>query len=184
MNKFKTTSTPDIHASKIGQLDTSGGRGGGRGRGRGGYRGRGRGRCGRGSRGRSYDPHSMLRQCTANGNFTPQARIYESDDWNSLQPHQRLQVQNLKIEQGQINGRAPPHGFVLENGVAQPSARLVAAAQQSLSGQTTSGAPNMMQLPPPPQTDLPPVPPVIDTNSTQAGATFVSLSVELRAFLF
>ena len=178
MNKFKTMSTPDIRSSRIAQLESGGGRGRGRGRGnyRGGGRGRGRGRgrgkYGRGGRGRGFNPYSMSRQYNTTGNFTAAARIYESDEWNTLSPQQKAQVQNLKIEEGWINGYTPPHGFVLDNGVAKPSTRLVAAVQQSMIGQTNSTSGQMIQLPPPPQGNLPPIPPIIDTNANQAGASF------------
>jgi hypothetical protein len=179
MTKFKTMSTPDTRSSRISSMDTAPRRGGGRGRGgrfksrggRGGrHYGRGRGRSGRGGRGRGFNPYSMTRDYS-NGTFRPIAKIYHPDEWYALTPQQKQQVMDLKIEQGWINGQTPPHGFVLNhNGEATPSTRLVAAVQQSIAGDT-SNAPAMVQLPPPP-VGTAPVPPIISTNSTQAGASF------------
>ena len=59
-----------------------------------------------------------------------------------------------------------------DNGYAKPSTHLVAAVQQSIVGQTTLNNNNMVQLPPPPHNLVPPIPPVIDTNASHAGASF------------
>jgi hypothetical protein len=183
MTKFKTMSTPDTRNARIANLGTAPGNDGGRGRGRGGRGrgrgrfggrgfGRGRGRHGRGGRGRGFNPYSMSRDYT-NGNFTPAAKIYNHDEWYNLSIQQKQQVVDLKIQQGWINGQTPPHGFVLNNnGHAVPSTRLVSQVQQSLSGNQSQGQ-SMVQLPPPPPPGrAPTVPPVIDTNASQAGASF------------
>ena len=115
----------------------------------------------------------MTRDYNADGNFSAAAKIYNSDEWYHLSSQQKQQVVNLKAEQGWINGQTPPHGFVLDNnGHAKPSTHLVAAVQQSLSTQTNSTGQQMIALPPPPQGNFPPVPPIIDTNASQAGASF------------
>ena len=183
MTKFKTMATPDTRTARIANLGTAPGVDGGRGRGRGGRGrgrgrfggrgfGRGRGRHGRGGRGRGFNPYSMSRDYT-NGNFTPAAKIYNHDEWYNLSIQQKQQVVDLKAQQGWINGQTPPHGFVLNNnGNAVPSTRLISQVQQSISGNQSQGQ-SMIQLPPPPPPGrAPTIPPIIDTNASQAGATF------------
>lgn len=115
----------------------------------------------------------MSRDYNNDPNFTAQARIYSPDEWYHLSAQAKQQVMNLKVEQGWINGQTPPHGFVLDNnGFAKPSTHLVAAVQQSLIGQTSSSNQTMIPLPPPPPANAPPVPPVIDTAASHAGASF------------
>lgn len=114
----------------------------------------------------------MTRDYGNDSNFTAQAKIYTPDEWYHLSSQGKQQVVTLKSEQGWINGQTPPHGFVLDNsGFAKPSTHLVAAVQQ-YTAQTPSPNPQMIQLPPPPQGNHPPVPPVIDTSASNAGASF------------
>ena len=115
----------------------------------------------------------MTRDYSSNSNFKPLAKIYGSDEWYHLSIQQKQQVHNIKSEQGWVNGQTPPHGFILDdNGYAKPSTHLVAAVQQSIIGRTDSTNTDMVQLPPPPQFIAPPIPPVINTDASQAGASF------------
>ena len=84
----------------------------------------------------------------------------------------KQQVVTLKSEQGWINGQTPLHGFVLDNsGFAKPSSHLVSVVQQ-FTAQTPSLNQHMIQLPSRPQGDQHPVPPVIDTKTSNAGTSF------------
>ena len=171
MTKFKTLSKESTQTSQIASLNTAG-RGRGRGRGRGGRNGRGRGRGRRGGRGGSYNPYSLNPPSSGNASFTPQAKIYTPEEWSTLSVVQRRSIQELKAEQGWINGQTPPHGFVIgQDGFAAPSTHLVAAVQQSIQNSNESNT-----LPPPPSRIVPqpssPVPPIINTNASSAGASF------------
>ena len=179
MTKFKTLNTPDIRQSRISALGSSE-RGRGRGRGYRGGRGRGgrgRGRYGRGGRGRGrygYNPYSMSRNYNSQESFTPVAKMYTSEEWQALNPQQRRQIHDLKASQGWINGQTPPPGFTIQDdGSAAPSSHLVAAVRQSMIGNTnTSNGSTMIPLPPPPPPIVPGIPPIINTNPSQAGASF------------
>ena len=172
MTKYRTMSKPDENrSSRISNMNTGRGRGRGRsGCGRG--QGRGTRRRGRGGGGSRYNPYSMTRPY--GNNFTAEARIYPREQWNYFSDDQRNEVHDLKVKDGWINGQTPPQGFELNNdGYAIPTTRLVSAVQQF-----TSRLANNVPLPPAPNAHAaitpPPdtVPPVVDTNARQAGATF------------
>ena len=156
------------------------GRGNGRGRGRG---GRGRGRGGRGRSGSRYNPYSMT--APLGDNFRAEAKVYTSDEWSSMSAHQRQQVQDLKIQDGWVNGSTPPPGCVLDqHGYASASNTLVAAIRRTMIGATSttgSTAPPLppppsphtsFGIPPPPPSATSPVPPIINTNAQNAGSSF------------
>lgn len=177
MTKFKTMSTDDTRTTQISEVGSGrGGRGRGRGRGRGAGRtggrtgrgrGRGRGRQGRGGRG--HNPYSLAASYTQGG-FAPVAKVYGSDEWYALSQDQKQQVAELKAREGWINGQTPPPGFVLDNnGKATPSTHLISAVQQSI---VASQGTSFIQLPPPPANGVPPIPPIIDTSASRAGASF------------
>ena len=184
MTKFKTMAEEPSRTSRIASL-TAGGRGGRTGRGRSGRggrggrgfgRGRGRGRycSGRHRQGyQGYQPYSLARNF---GNFTPEARIYTSDEWAQLTHQQRQMVQELKIQEGWTNGQTPPVGCVIDqHGYATASTTLVAAVQRSISAANTSlppAQPRSVPMPPPPARTIAQVPPVINTQASQAGASF------------
>ena len=181
MTKLRTLTSSDSRHSRISNLNSDsgdrGGRGGGRGRGRGGRGrgGRGRGRGGRGGRGNRYSPYSMTRSYGGQSNFNPKAKNYERHEWESLSSYQKTQVQELKAQQGWINGYTPPPGFNLDdNGFAVPSNTMVAAVRHHIGITETSmnnSNGTMVPLPPPPIREAP-VPPIIETNPNQAGMSF------------
>lgn len=182
MNKVRTLSTQDTRNTRIAAFNTNntgneGGRPhGGRGRGfrgRGGRGGRGRsargsGR-GRGGRGRGFY-HNLYNPYRVNTNFRPEARNYPRDEWDNLTNDQKLQIQQLKANEGWVNGYTPPHGFSLnDRGYPVPSHAMVSAVQSIIGNTNTST--NTTFLPPPPVGDVP-VPPVINTVASQAGNSF------------
>ena len=144
--------------------DRSGGRGRGgrnynsrgRGRGRGSYRGRGRG---------AYHPYQLARNYVSN--FTPEARVYASEEFKNLTRQQKQQITDLKASQGWIDGNTPPPGFVLDSeGRPSVSTHIVSAVQASIANTNTT------TLPPAPVGENPPVPPVINTIASTAGQSF------------
>ena len=154
------------------------GRGTGRGRGRG---GRSRGRGGRGRSGGRFNPYSMA--APYGNNFKAEAKVYTSDEWSALSAQQRQQVQDLKIQDGWVNGSTPPPGCVLDqHGYASASTSLVAAVHRSIISAASTGGSISPPLPPPPTLGTafvppppsvaPPVPPVINTNAQSAGSSF------------
>ena len=113
------------------------------------------------------------------GNFTPEARIYSSDEWSQLTPQQRQMVQDIKAREGWTNGQTPPAGCVIDqHGYATASTTLVAAVQRSISIASTEGTmpppppPRTVPMPPPPTRTMVQIPPVINTQASQAGASF------------
>lgn len=133
-------------------------------------RGRGRGH-GRGYRG--YNPYQMSRSYGEDSNFKPEAKSYQRDEWESLSSNQKSKVTELKAQQGWINGYTPPPGFTLDDkGYAVPSNALVSAVQRHIGAASMQPeSSSVASLPPlPPSTQ--PVPPVIETNPRQAGASF------------
>ena len=144
--------------------DKSGGRGRGgrsyntrgRGKGRGSNRGRGRG---------SYNPYQMARAYVSN--FTPEARVYSTEEFKNLSRQQKQQITDLKASQGWIDGNTPPPGFVLDSqGKPTVSTHIVSALQASIANTNT------ITLPPPPSEETPPLPPVINTIASTAGQSF------------
>ena len=178
ISKVKTLTIGSGRSSKIGALGTQQGRGRGRGRGRGGRgrHGRGQGR-GRG-RGRGNNPYSLSRPFTGGANFVPEAKIYERDEYKKLSADDQHKIVELKAAAGWINGYTPPHGFTLDNnGYATPSTSLVSAVQAHISQtSTSSGAPGTWAvgtpLPPHPGNNIPPIPPIINTDPHHAGNAF------------
>ena len=187
MTKFRTLANETPRTSRIANVGIHSGRGrGGRsGRsGRHGGRGRGRGRYGRGRRsGHAFSPYSFTPP-NDDPNFRPESRVYSSDEWRALSRHQRQQVQNLKSTEGWVNGSTPPPGCVLDqHGFATASTSLVAAISRSISATQSQ---QHASLPPAPsgnpiqspltQSRSNPhgasVPPVINTNASQAGSSF------------
>ena len=154
-----------------------GGRATGRGRG-GRFNGRGGGRFGRGGRsngrGRSFNPYSMNRRY---GAFTPEAKIYEFDEWRTLSRDDRNAVATLKAQQGWTDGNTPPPGYqISRTGFAEPSTSIVNAVQSVIAATSTAPLghmPHTPALPPVPGTQLtPPVPPIITTDPQTAGQSF------------
>ena len=192
---FKTlTNNPTNQGAnyRIGNANTShdnntfqrGGRGGrnggrhgrfGRGRRRDGQRGRGRGR-GRSSS--TYNPYQLVRRY---GTFTPQAKIYQAQEWRSLTHEQRNEVAQLEANAGWTDGNTPPPGFQVNTaGFAEPSHNMVNAVHSIIGA--ASIAPTLLPTPhtamvtlpppPPPAPTNPPIPPVINTNTNHAGQNF------------
>ena len=82
-----------------------------------------------------------------------------------------MKIQQLKTEQGWINGYTPPPGFTLNNnGFAVPSTSLISAVQAHI-GQTNINY-DAPPLPPVMPFSLQPIPPIINTNPNQAGIAF------------
>ena len=190
ITKFKTLSTNgNARSSKIAAIDTDNNneRGRGRGRGRGFNRGRGRGRGrgygrgrGRGRRGGYHpysssrpNPYSLACPYSSNTSFKLEARNYNREEYQALTKQQQMKIQQLKAEAGWINGYTPPPGFTLDDkGYAIPSSSLVSTLQAHISRATTQDS---AFVPPPPMVPLghaPPIPPVINTNPSEAGAAF------------
>ena len=190
--KSLTNGTADDYtrSRRINAINTSNpgrGRGrGGRGRGRG--KGHGRGRGGRGT------PHSPYNSTFINSKL--EARQYPKDEFRNLSPQQKAKIQQLKIDAGWINGYTPPPGFELNSdGYAIPSASIVSAVHAAaslsspglISNTETSSAKvsslpprqiGMFHLPPPP-TDMPPVPNIVDAS--HAGMAFGPIAARCKA---
>ena len=108
-----------------------------------------------------------------------EAHKYSKEELRQLSPHQKYQVQHMKIAVGWINGRTSPRGLMLNSdGYAVPSPSVVSAVLASFfQPPSTVHIPTpvsplhvgMVQLPPPPN-DTPLVPPAV--NSTNAGMVF------------
>lgn len=116
-----------------------------------------------------------------NGNFTPQAQIYDDSEWSALTPQQKQMVQEVKARDGWINGQTPPLGCTInQHGFATASTALVSAVARSINATSSGTVMAPPPLPPPPlrQALNPPasqsnnVPPVINTNATTAGQSF------------
>lgn len=117
----------------------------------------------------------------SNGNFTPQARIYDDSEWSTLTPQQKQMVQEAKAKDGWINGQTPPPGCTIDqHGFATASTALVSAVARSINATSSSTVMAPPPLPPAPsrQAANPPssqngnVPPVINTNAATAGSSF------------
>ena len=107
-----------------------------------------------------------------NSDFTPQAKNYDREDYQSMSQQQQMQVQQLKAAEGWINGYTPPAGFTLDDkGFATPSTSLVSRVQAHIRATSTFGG-DGIPLPPVPLAPVPPIPPIINTNPHQAGASF------------
>ena len=99
---------------------------------------------------------------------------------------QKQAIINHKIEQGWIDGNTPSPGFVLDGeGRAQPSSHLVAAVRASVVNEvstvydnTTVPLPPVLPLMEPPPSS---VPPMVTTNTTNAGQCFGRSGTRVRA---
>ena len=155
---------------RISQVGSGRNYGGYSGRGRGGRnqnaRGHGRGRSSSRGRGRgSYSPYQIARNY--NSNFTPEAKVYSSEEFRNLTRHQKQLVTDHKVSQGWVDGKTPPPGFVLNSdGRPTVSTQMISAVHASIANTNT------VAFPPPPSGNNPPVPPIINTNASTAGQSF------------
>ena len=81
---------------------------------------------------------------------TPEARIYSDAECSSFNSMQKRQIQELKGQEGWINGQTPPPECTIDqHGFATTSTALVAAVQRSIAS-TSSNNGTIVPLPPTP----------------------------------
>ena len=109
--------------------------------------------------------------------FTPQAKVYPQQEYNSLSYHQQQSIWQLKASEGWIDQVTPPPGFNIDRatGFAVPSNAIVNAFRTaSISAMGSNNTTNA--TPPPSFINLPPAPaavrPTQPSDTSQAGASF------------
>ena len=133
---------------------------------------RGSGRCRFRGRGQGNNPYSLT--CSyGNGTFIPEAKIYDKIQYHSFPQNQQTEIQKLKSADGWINGYTPPNRYVLGDKLYSTlSMSLISAVQHHISHtRSDTNTHSMVPLSPTPSHKSP-IPPIINTNSSQVGATF------------
>ena len=95
-------------------------------------------------RSRSYNPHAMVRN--NRDNFKPEAKIYSKDEYINLTPFQKIQIHELKLICGWLDGCTHPPRFTINErtGGVKPTSQLVSNIRAA-----TSSIINISLTPPP-----------------------------------